>query len=159
MDVCRDYEDLFKVLNTYRIKYLLVGGQAVIFYSRPRYTKDMDVWIPSDLNKPQTVYAALKEFGAPMTDITLQDFEDPKMILQIGVPPVRIDIMMSVPGLSSKVAWENKEKTFYGKTPIYLVGFNELIKEKKTADRPQDKLDVETLLLAKKMNRKKKLKK
>lgn len=145
MDVCPDYEDLFKTLNTCRIKYLVVGGQAVIFYSRPRYTKDIDVWIPADLNDPQNVHDGLKKFGAPLTDVTLRDLTDPKMIIQIGVPPVRIDIMMSVPGLSAEQAWKNRKKTLYGKTPIHLVSLSELIKAKKKAGRPQDKLDIQNL--------------
>ena len=62
-----DYEDLFSTLNAYKIKYLVVGAHAVIFYSQPRFTKDMDVWIPDALNDPSRVYAALKVYGAPLS--------------------------------------------------------------------------------------------
>ncbi len=145
MDVCRDYEELFKILNGYKIRYLIVGAQAVIFYSEPRYTKDMDVWIPPELNKVESVFAALKEFGAPLQGLSPKDFKDKKIIYQIGVPPIRIDIMMGVPGISPKIAWRRKRRSKYGKTRIYLLDISDLIKAKKKAGRPQDKIDLENL--------------
>ena len=99
--VSRDYEELFKALNAYKIKYLVVGAHAVIFYTEPRFTKDLDIWIPADLNRPEQVYKALREFGAPLRQISVQDFADKKMILQIGVAPIRVDILMNIEGISS----------------------------------------------------------
>jgi len=156
VEVSRDYEDLFKTLNAYKIKYLVVGAHAVIYYSEPRYTKDIDIWIPADLNEPQKVYEALKKFGAPLTHISPQDFSDQQMILQIGVPPVRIDILISVPGVLSHVSWKNRKKTLYGKTPIYVLGIKELIASKKKAGRPQDKLDMAKLMDQLKRHKKRK---
>lgn len=142
MDVSRDFEELFGILNTYRIKYLVVGGQAVIFYTKPRFTKDIDVWIPPELNNVNTVFEALTAFGAPLKRMTPQNFLDKTMIFQIGVAPVRIDIMISVPGISYNVAWKKRKKTRYGKTWINLVSISDLIKTKEHAGRPQDKLDL-----------------
>ncbi len=144
--VSRDYEDLFKALNTFKIKYLVVGAHAVTFYAEPRFTKDLDVWIPVTLNDAQRVYDALKTFGAPLRDLSPQDFTEPKMILQIGVAPVRVDIMMNLPGVSAVEAWKSKVRTRYGKTPIYILGLSELIQSKKEAGRPQDKLDLAKLM-------------
>ena len=76
-----DYENLLSVLNTYKIKYLVVGAHAVIVYSQPRFTKDMDVWIPTSLNDPQCVYDALKTYGAPLQGLKPEDFQDPSMFL------------------------------------------------------------------------------
>lgn len=146
MDVCRDYEDLFKILNTYKIKYLVVGAHAVIYYSEPRYTKDIDVWILPDLNDEEIVYEALKDFGAPLKDISPEDFTDKRMILQIGVAPIRIDIMVSIPGVNAETAWKNRKRTRYGKTSINVLGMSELIQAKRKAGRMQDKLDLEILL-------------
>ena len=140
-----DYEDLFKTLNGYKIKYLIVGAYAVIYYTEPRYTKDLDVWIFPDLNDNQKVYAALKEFGAPLQNISPDDFKNKKMIYQIGTAPVRIDIKMSVEGLNFKTAWKNRKKISYGKTPVYVVGFADLIRAKKEMGRPQDLLDIQKL--------------
>lgn len=145
MDTSPDYEDLFKILNAYRIRYLMIGGQAVIFYSEPRFTKDMDVWIPIELNKPETIYQALREFGAPLTRLTPEDFKDKKMILQIGVAPVRIDIMMGLPGIRAEQAWKTRRKGRYGRTSVNILNLPELIQSKRKAGRPQDKLDVDKL--------------
>ena len=140
--VSQDYEDLFKVLNAHKIKYLIFGAHAVMFYTEPRFTKDMDVWIPAALNDVERIYTALKAFGAPLRSVKPQDFRNPKMILQIGVAPVRIDILTNVLGISIAEAWKNKIKSRYGKTPIYILGRFDLIKAKKAAGRPQDKLDL-----------------
>ena len=148
--VSRDYEELFKVLNAHKVKYLVVGAHAVIFYTAPRFTKDIDIWIPHDLNLPEEVYAAFKKFGAPLRKISAQDFADKKMILQIGVAPVRVDILMDVKGISSKQAWENRVKSRYGKTRVWILEKADLIKAKKKAGRPQDKLDLEKLTARKK---------
>ena len=129
--VSRDYEELFKVLNAHKLKYLVVGAHAVIFYTEPRFTKDLDIWIPCDLNRPETVYEALKEFGAPLRQISKQDFADKKMILQIGVAPIRVDILMDIDGVSSQRAWKNRVKSHYGRARIWILEKNDLMKSKK----------------------------
>lgn len=141
-----DYEDLFSTLNTYKIKYLVIGAHAVMFYSAPRFTKDLDVWIPVALNDPQRVYEALKAYGAPLRGMTPSDFQDTKMFLQIGVAPVRVDILVEVPGVSAEEAWKHRRRSRYGKASINVLGFEDLIKAKRATGRPQDKLDLATLL-------------
>lgn len=145
MNVYSDYEDLFKTLNAYRVKYLLVGAYAVMYYTRPRFTKDIDVWIIPEKNDVHKIYDALKKFGAPLKGIKPEDFNDKHMILQMGVAPVRIDIMLDVPGVSTEAAWKNKKRIRYGKTPVYVLGQEDLIAAKRQAGRPQDKLDLKSL--------------
>ncbi len=146
MKVNSDYEDLFKTLNDYNIRYLVVGGYAVMYHTEPRYTKDIDVWVIPEMNVADKVYEALKEFGAPLTGMSAGDFEDKKMIFQMGVAPVRIDVMVDLPGVSFELAWKNRKKVKYGKTSINVLGVAELVKAKKIANRTQDKLDLEKLL-------------
>ena len=146
MHLSSDYEDLFKTLNGYKIKYLIVGAYAVIYYTEPRYTKDIDVWVFPDLNDHQKVYAALKKFGAPLSGINPQDFQNKKLIYQIGIAPVRVDIKMDIEGVDFKMAWKNRKKILFGKTPVYLMGIKDLIKAKKKMGRPQDLLDIQKLL-------------
>lgn len=141
-----DYEDLFSTLNTYKIKYLVVGAHAVMFYSVPRFTKDLNVWIPAALNDSRRVYEALRAYGAPLKGMTPSDFQDPKMFLQIGVAPVRVDILVNVPGVSAEQAWKHRRRSRYGKARINILGLAELITTKRAAARPQDKLDLEKLL-------------
>jgi hypothetical protein len=146
VDICQDYEELFRVLNDYKIKYMVVGAHAVIYYSEPRYTKDLDVWIPPSLNDPEAVYEALAEFGGPLKGLSPNDFTDKKMILQIGVVPVRVGVLIDIRGVSPEKAWKNRKKTRYGRTWIHVLGMKELIQSKRKAGRSQDKLDIEILL-------------
>ena len=145
-----DYEDLFSTLNAHNVKYLVVGAHAVIFYSQPRFTKDMDVWIPATLNNPQRVFEALKAYGAPLKGLAPEDFHDPHMFLQIGVAPVRVDILGSLPGVMAEKAWKHRKRSRYGKTLINVLGLAELIKAKRATGRPQDQLDLKQLLKGKK---------
>ena len=147
--VSQDYEDLFSTLNAYKVKYLVVGAHAVAYHAQPRFTKDLDVWVPAALNESQRVYDALKAYGAPLRDLTPASFADPGMILQIGVAPVRIDIMTGLPGVTAQEAWKRRVKTRYGRTSIYVLGLAELVKAKRTSGRPQDKLDLIKLLKGK----------
>lgn len=149
--VSEDYEDLFKILNAYKIKYLIVGAHAVMFYSEPRFTKDMDVWIPGSLNDPKRVHKALSTF-APLKGLKPSDFRDPDLILQIGLAPVRVDILGSLLDVSAEEAWRNRKRSRYGKTPIHILGLKELIKTKKAVGRPQDHLDL--IRLRKKVKKK-----
>jgi len=144
--VSSDYEELFSTLNVYKVKYLVVGAHAVAFYAQPRFTKDLDVWVPTALNDSQRVYDALKAYGAPLRGLTPKSFAEPGMILQIGVAPVRVDIMTKVSGVSVGEAWKSRVKSRYGKTSIHMLGLSDLIKAKQASGRPQDKLDLATLL-------------
>jgi len=143
--ISSDYEDLFSTLNAHKIKYLVAGAHAVMFYSEPRFTKDLDVWIPAALNDPQRVYRALKVYGVPLKGIAARDFQDPTMILQIGVAPIRIDILVEMSGVSVQEAWKHRRRSRYGKAAINILGLKELIQAKQAAGRPQDKLDLAKL--------------
>ena len=143
--VSRDYEDLFRVLNAHRIKYLVVGAHAVIYYTKPRFTKDIDIWIPPELNDPKKVYDALKNYGAPLKGISPKDFADRELIYQIGIAPVRVDIMMGIEGVSAMNAWQKRKKDRYGRTSISILSKEDLIKAKRKAGRPDDLLDLKRL--------------
>ena len=141
-----DYEDLFSTLNAHKIKYLVVGAHAVIFYSEPRFTKDLDVWVPAALNDPQQLFEALKAYGVPLKGLAPEDFRDPTIFLQVGVAPVRVDILGSLPGVTAEEAWRRRKRSRYGRAPINILSLADLIKAKKATARPQDKLDLRKLL-------------
>lgn len=145
MQISSDYRDLFRIFNKYRVKYLVVGAYAVAYYAQPRFTKDLDIWISPDSKNAQRVFNALKEFGAPLKGIQPSDFTNPRIIYQIGVAPVRIDIMLSIPGVKFKQAWEKRKKAKYADVRINLIGKAELIRSKKKLAREQDLLDVKRL--------------
>lgn len=146
MDISYDYRDLFKVLNRYKVRYLVIGAYAVVFYTEPRFTKDLDIWVePSEQNAKQ-LYRALTKFGAPLKGIALEDFTNEKMIYQIGIAPVRIDIMMGSSGLRFDRAWKNRKKSQYAGISINILGFKELIYSKRKTGRGQDLLDIKKLI-------------
>ena len=88
---------------------------------------------------------ALKKFGAPLKNITVDDFTDPDLIYQIGIAPNRIDILMGIGGVEFKEAWKGRTKSTYDGIPIFIIGKEDLIRSKKAAGRPQDIIDIERL--------------
>ena len=146
MDLKRDYSDLFKALNAHKVRYLVVGAHAFSFFAVPRFTKDMNVWIPPELNDSDSVFKALIEYGAPLRGISPADFSDKEFMLQIGVEPIRIDIMTELSGINPHKAWRNRSKTRFEKMLVTIIGKQELLYAKRAAGRPQDKLDIAMLM-------------
>ena len=145
MDISPDYRDLFRILNKHKVKYLVIGAYAVVYYSEPRFTKDLDIWVKPDTGNTNKLYKSLKEFGAPLKGVKPDDFMNTNMVYQIGVPPVRIDIMIGLPQLNFGRAWKKRIKTQYDRVSINIIGIDELMKAKKQAKRKQDLLDLEAL--------------
>ncbi len=146
MDISYDYRDLFKILNRYRVRYLIVGAYAVTFYTEPRFTKDLDIWVEANIKNAERLYKALTKFGAPLEDIRSEDFANERMIYQIGVAPVRVDIMMGLPGLKFEQAWKKRKKSEYADISINILGIKELIYSKRKTKREQDILDIKKLI-------------
>lgn len=134
-----------RCLNERSVRYLIVGAHAVAYYSEPRYTKDIDIWVDPNSENAKNVYNALKDFGAPLESLKIEDLTNPEMVFQMGVEPIRIDILMGIGGLEFSKAWGNKEETTFGETKVYIIGIDELAKAKQSSNRPQDKLDLAKL--------------
>jgi hypothetical protein len=145
MSANRDFKELFKIFNEENVEYLIVGAHAVIFYAEPRYTKDLDIWVNPTVENAEKIWKALSGFGAPLKDISQNDFLDTDLIYQIGVAPNRIDILMGMSQLSFDDAEKNSVPSTYGGVPIQIIGKNDLIKTKKATGRDQDLLDVQRL--------------
>ena len=145
MQIPSDYKDLLKILNKHKAKYLIVGAYAVTYYTEPCYTKDIDIWIDSSCNNAKKIYSALKEFGAPLKNITLNDLTNENLVYQIGVAPVRVDIIMGLKGLKFDKAWENRTKTTLEDIKVNIVGLEELIKSKKQTKRDRNGKDLDNL--------------
>ena len=145
MLVNSDFKELLSILNDNGVKYLVIGGYAVIKYAEPRYTKDLDLWVLADSNNAQAVFSALRTFGAPLTNLTPDDFSHEGYFYQMGVPPVRVDILMSIPGLSFEAAWRKREIVNFDSVPLPFISKQDLIISKRACGRPQDILDAEAL--------------
>jgi hypothetical protein len=149
MSVNSDFKELLNLFNAYRVKYLIIGGYAVIKYTEPRYTKDLDLWIRADAKNANAVFQALKEFGAPLTGLTPADFAEKGYFYQMGVPPVRVDILMSISGLTFDEAWPHRVKADFDGVPVLFIHRQDLIASKLAAGRPQDLIDAAALAQAK----------
>jgi hypothetical protein len=140
-----DFRDLFAALNAAEARYLLVGGYAVAFHAQPRFTKDLDVWTEPTPENATRVLAALRAFGAPIGDLSVEDLARPGIVFQMGVPPNRIDIVTAIDGVSFADAWPGCNATTYGDQPVPVIGKADLIRNKRASGRPQDLLDVASL--------------
>lgn len=145
MRIPLDYKDLLKLLNKHKVKYLIAGAYAVIYYTEPRFTKDLDIWVSPRIKNACRVWKALKEFGAPLKDIQPEDFSHKNMVYQIGMAPVRVDIMMGIPGLEFTEAWKKKSVALFDGIKVNIIGIKELIKSKKKTKRQIDAGDLESL--------------
>jgi len=147
-----DFKELLKIFEKYKIRYLVVGGYAVMKYSEPRFTKDLEIFITTDQDNANNVYTALKEFGAPLEDLTSEDFAHKGYFYQMGRPPLRVDIMMSIPGIDFDEAWENREVVELDDLTIYFISRSDLIRAKEASARPQDMIDIDKLKKAEQLD-------
>lgn len=145
MEISSDYVDLLRALNDAGADYLIVGAYAVVHYTEPRYTKDLDLWVRAEPDNAERVYRALAEFGAPLHELSIDDLCTPGMVFQVGVEPVRVDILMGLPGLVFAEAWRGASEATFGGIPVRVLGIGHLLESKRRAGRPQDQLDVQSL--------------
>jgi hypothetical protein len=141
----RDFRDLFAAFNAEGVKYLVVGAHAYGYHHVPRFTKDMDVWVETTRENAAKVIKALLMFGAPKSHVSAADFAQPGDFLQIGVAPVRIDILTDIQPLSFAEAWPRRAEGVFMDQPVSYLGLQDLIAAKRHANRPQDRLDVRHL--------------
>ena len=145
MALNKDFRDLFASLNDAGAEYLLVGGYAFAVHAHPRFTKDLDVWVNPTPDNAARVMRALRAFGAPLRGLTEQDLAHPDLILQMGVPPNRIDVVTGIDGVDFAEAWPARVPTGYGDQTVQVIGRAHLLRNKRATGRPQDQLDADAL--------------
>lgn len=145
MSVSKDFEELFRSLRSRGVRALVVGGYAFAFHAKPRFTKDIDVWIETSEENVERLLGALEDFGFGELGLTAEDFLQPGRFVQLGFPPNRIDLMTSVPGVEFEGAWERRVEDFYGGERVAYLGREDLIRSKRAAGRLQDLADLEVL--------------
>jgi hypothetical protein len=149
MDTIKDFEEFLMTLEKHGVRYLIVGGLAFIYHAKPRYTKDIDVWVDSSPENVERVNKAMVEFGSPF----LLNPDRAGEMLQIGVAPNRIDVIRQIEGLIFDEAWEKREKWPYGKAEANWLDLDSLIKVKEGIDQPRHQRDVKELLKVKEMRK------
>jgi hypothetical protein len=140
-----DFEDILACFAELEVRYLIVGGLAFIFHAKPRYTKDIDLWVDDDPENVARVNRALADFGSP----ALLDPADPDEILQLGSAPHRIDILRKVVEFDFGAAWERRIRGTYGDAPANWIDLDSLIAIKSRIDHPRHREDVRVLKMVK----------
>ena len=142
-----DFRDILVELHKAGARFVVLGGHAVAFHGHPRATKDLDVLVEANANNAKRVYAALAAFGAPLSafEVGVEDFASYDGVLQLGVPPRRIDIINRANGITFAEAIADGESFTLEGCEIPVIGRSALIKNKRGAGRPQDIADVKAL--------------
>jgi hypothetical protein len=142
-----DFRDLLVELHIAGARFVVLGGHAVAFHGHPRATKDLDILVEADADNAKRVYAALAAFGAPLSafEVGVDDFASYDGVLQLGVPPRRIDIINRADGITFAEAIADGESFSIEGCEIPVIGRSALIKNKRAAGRPQDIADVKAL--------------
>jgi hypothetical protein len=147
----KDQRDLLLAFNEQSVRYLIVGGYALVRYTEPRVTKDLDIFIEISEENARRVYAALAKFGAPVAQYTPADFQDPYSGFQFGVPPSQIDIILAISAVSFDEAWRDSIVGSTGdQIPVRYISLDHLIRNKLAAGRLQDLADADALVRARK---------
>lgn len=141
MEAVQDFEDILELFSRHRVRYLIVGGLAFIYHAKPRYTKDMDLWIDPDRENVRRANRALEEFGSP----SLLTEDDADEILQLGAAPNRIDILRNVIALSFADVWPRRIDGRYGRAPAHWIGLDDLLAIKSGIDHPRHQEDARVL--------------
>jgi len=149
MQLIPDFEDMLGLLETCKVRYLVIGGLAFIYHAKPRFTKDMDLWIDPEPGNVEKANMALRDFGSPY----LLDAGHPEEILQLGVAPDRIDFLLNAEGARFKTAWKKRVRGKYGRVTANWIDIDSLIRIKSRIDHPRHREDVRVLKSVKKMKK------
>ncbi len=145
MEVQPDFKYLLELFNAYKVKYMIVGGYALAYHGVPRYTGDIDIYVKPDSQNAELIMKALDKFGFGSVGLTVDDFENRNKVVQLGVQPVRIDIITSISGVSWKDASLSCVDGKYGDLPVKYIGLEKFIINKRKTGRKRDLADLEAL--------------
>ncbi|AKJ64981.1 hypothetical protein L21SP4_01742 [Kiritimatiella glycovorans] len=145
MEVQPDFRDLLELLNAHKVEYLIVGGYALAFHGAPRFTGDIDVFVRPAPENAERILSALVAFGFQSSDLDTEDFQKPEKVVQLGVPPVRVDLITSISGVTWEEVQAHKELGVFGDVPVAYIGRSEFVANKRASGRQKDLADLEAL--------------
>jgi len=145
MEVQPDFKDLLELFNAHKVEFIIIGGYALAYHGAPRYTGDIDILVKPDPQNAERIIKALNKFGFGSVGLTKEDFENPDNVIQLGVPPVRVDIIMSITEVSWEDAFAGCVEGKYGNVPVKYIGKKEFIINKHATGRKKDLSDLEAL--------------
>ena len=143
MDAVQDFEDFLELLERHDVRYLIIGGLAFIYHAKPRFTKDIDIWLDPESGNLARANAALTDFGSPY----LLDPADEDEILQLGVAPNRIDLLREAAPVAFDDAWGRRIEGTYGQARAHWIDIEDLLAIKERIDHPRHQEDARVLRL------------
>jgi hypothetical protein len=138
----RDFAEMLSIFTEEGVEYLVVGAYAMAAHGWPRATGDIDLWVRPTRENAERVLRALRRFGAPLFDLALEDLQKTDTVFQIGQPPGRIDILSGVSGVAFDDAWAHRMSTSIEGQLVQVIGFDQLLTNKRASGRPKDLVDV-----------------
>jgi hypothetical protein len=141
----QDFLDLLRAFIDREVRFLIVGAYALGVHGRPRATGDLDVWVDPTPDNAARIMEALEAFGAPLQQVAADDFSRPGIVFQMGLPPLRIDVLTELSGLTFLEAWPGRISAAFGPLTVDVIGRDAFIKNKKAIGRARDLADVEAL--------------
>ena len=137
-----DFRDMLSCLKGAGVEFIVVGAYALAAHGRPRATGDIDIWVNSSPENAQKVIGALEAFGAPLSNLSAEDFTAPDLIVQLGIEPCRIDLLTGVDGHDFADAWRDKLAITLDGLEIFVLSRGDLLKNKMAAGRAKDQGDI-----------------
>lgn len=145
MEPQRDFKELLGYFNDRGIEYLVVGGYALAQHGAPRFTMDLDLWVRPTRENAERVIGLLRDIGFGRLGCTVEEFTRPDTILQLGTPPVRVDLLTGLTGLDWEAAFHGRVRGEYGGVAVAYLGRAEFIANKRATGRPKDLADLAAL--------------
>ena len=145
MELPRDFSELLESFNDAGVEYLLVGGYALAHFGAPRFTGDMDLFVRPTAENARRVLAALDRFGFGGLGLAVDDFTDPDQVVQLGVPPVRVDLLTGLSGTTWELAYDGSETSDYDGVLVRVISKSAFIANKRAKSRPRDLADLESI--------------
>ena len=140
-----DFKEFLRLLGEHKVEYLLIGGYAVGYHGYPRGTADIDVWVRSTPENARRVIEVLRQFGFNDPSLKEDSFKDPKLLVRMGVPPMRVEVLTSVSGLTFDDAHKRRETIEAEGIEIDVICKADLIANKKASGRTKDEMDLSNL--------------
>lgn len=141
----KDFSEFLKLLNSKQVEYLIIGGWAVGFYGYPRATGDLDIWVSRKKENALKLVEALKEFGFDLPDLSTEIFTSENQITRLGLPPMRIEILTTISGVSFDECFSNRKTVSMSEVTAHIIDLVDLKKNKLAAKRYKDLDDFENL--------------
>ena len=145
MALSKDWREFLELLNSHGVDYVSVGAQSLAFHGRPRHTGDLDILVRPSLDNALLLLALLNQFGCEKSGFKETDFLQPEQIIQLGQAPIRIDLLTSITGVSTSEAFASKISATLDGVPVFILGKNALIQNKRAVGKPQDLADLAVL--------------